>query len=517
MKWLATVLMFAGMLNAQQLPQRGQPNPVGPLSVFMEPSNHIPKEFFGMVTNNANTYPLLLTYGNWRGWDSGMSWINVEQCKASSGNPSDHCFSWTVVDRILAATFQQGIQDGLFTFSRTPPWAVDLNSDPTGGQGKNCNYYIAPGTGVNTPGQCLTPTDLNKDGSGTNQMWKNWVTAFVTHVNDPTYLKTHSHIQWWEPWNEFGRSTTLIDPPYTGTLSYEGTYAQLVRLTEDMQCIITGKGTIHNFPVKGSSTPCKATAIDSGAQISTPSGGIVGFSRPSLQNFLYCNASPPAGSECTTNDGGSKAVDGINAHYYSNTTTPEVIAFQRVPLLRGILSQDDLKKPFFNGEGSWGNVSNDGNIWTDKYAQAGFIPRYFALNWTQGLMTNYWYAYNQAGATGGLFDTNTNQLLHPQSDAWQQTTSWLIGSISVNNQFCQVTGTVYTCEMKLSNGKAAELVWDSAFGQNCSQMSQPLICGNTVYSVPVKYNGTWIDLMGVSHSLGQTVVIGANPILLKAK
>lgn len=73
--------------------------------------------------------------------------------------------------------------------------------------------------------------------------------------------------------------------------------------------------------------------------------------------------------------------------------------------------------------------------------------------------------------------------------------------------------------MTLSTGKAAELVWDSKYGQNCSTAfpNNKIICGSTKYTVPVRYSGgTWIDLMGTGKSLGTSVTIGANPILLEA-
>jgi hypothetical protein len=513
MKNLLSILSCAWMATASAANVFAQSVPPEYDGMYV-PGQAIPKQFFGMIS--THTYPIQLTYGQWRVWDSGAAWPYTETCKAQSGSPTDQCFDWTALDSELASVSGQGIQHVLFTLSRSPRWAVNLNSDPTGQKGQDCGYYKAGSQQLaDAAGQCLIPVDLNPDGTGTNKMWKDWVTALATHVKN-----THPQIKWWwEPWNESFRSTTITSPPYTGPgpLSYEGTFAQMVRLTEDARCIITGKGVIHNFPTVGTTTPCTLTAIDPTAMISSPSGGFEKYAEHAVQNFLYCDASPPAGSQCTTGSAGSNAVDGINYHMYAGTVTPEENINVYLPAALATLQTQDLNKPLINGEGSWGDVSNAPNIWKDPYAQAGFLPRYFALYLTAGVNLNDWYAYD-GGATGWGGMSDGVNLLHPQSDSWQQTTSWLIGSTPVNeDDFCDNKGTIYTCDMTRSNGKAAELVWDSAYGQNCSQMAVPIICGSTSYPVPTKYNGSWIDLKGTVHSHQSTVKIGANPILLEAQ
>jgi hypothetical protein len=222
----------------------------------------------------------------------------------------------------MSGLHSAGVNDVMYTLSRTPPWAENPVNDPTGLNGTDCNYYISGSPDQSrSAGQCMPPIDLNADGSGANQLWKNWVSAIATKVNDPTYLANHAHIKYWEPWNEWYRSTVLI-PNYSGLLSFQGTYAQMVRLTEDVRCTITGKGTIHNYPAAGQSTPCTATAIDPNAVIVSPSlspefqGGI-----DVTQNFLYCSGTgshaPAPGSQCTTGNAGSQAIDVMNYHMYA--------------------------------------------------------------------------------------------------------------------------------------------------------------------------------------------------------
>lgn len=480
----------------------------------------IPSSFFGMIVNKLSSYPLQLPYGQWRGWDSGgAQWPQSETCEAQSGQPSDPCFTWKNLDIELADIHAAGMNDVLFTVSRSPLWAVDLASDPTGQKGTDCNYYKPDSNSAeDAPGQCLPPTDLNPDGSGSNQIWKNWITALATHVNDDTYLQTHTHIKMWEPWNEWHRSTVVTN--YVGVLSFQGTYAQMVRLTEDLRCIITGKGTIHNYPLAGQSTPCTASPIDPGALIVTPSSSARAAQSSVMQNFLYCNGTgsraPVSGSRCTTGNAGSQAVDIIDYHLYANTRTPETLVADDIPIVLNMLQPADKAKPMMNGESSWGDISQPNVLWKDSYAQAGFIPRMFALYWSAGVRFNYWYAYDDVPA-GELFDPIGQKLLHPQADAWVQTYNWLVGSKPSNNPFCSNRGTVYTCDFVEPSGTAAELVWDAQYGQTCSGMATPIICGTTQYNVPTQFSKDWVDLSGTVHPPSTVVTIGANPIMLEGQ
>lgn len=484
------------------------------------PTNKIPASFWGLIINKPSSYPVAVPFGQFRGWDSsGGGWSRIEICQAANGDPNDPCFDWGSFDSQMRSLHAAGINDVMYTISRTPAWAVDLASDPTGLNGTDCNYYESGSPdGDRVPGQCLPPIDLNGDGSGQNQSWKNWVSAVARRVNDPNYLQDHAHIKYWEPWNEWYRSTVLI-PGYDGApLSFQGTYAQMVRLTEDLRCVITGKGTVHNYPSVGQSTPCKATAIDSAAVVVSPSGS-AGFQNglDVTQNFLYCNGAgshaPAPGSHCSTGSAGSEAVDIINYHLPAKDVTPETVVNTYLPKGRAILRSADLSKPMINGEGSFNVPTRDGNLWTDPWAQAGFIPRFFALYWSAGLTMNMWYSYDTGN--GGLYDPQKGQLIEPAATAWKLTYNWLAGAAPIHDSLCANNGTVYTCDFIRSNGRAAELVWDAQYGQNCSQMANPTICGSTLYSVPAQFKTDWVDVTGATQSLGATVTVGANPILLE--
>lgn len=74
---------------------------------------------------------------------------------------------------------------------------------------------------------------------------------------------------------------------------------------------------------------------------------------------------------------------------------------------------------------------------------------------------------------------------------------------------------MYTCDFAEANGTVAELVWDAQYGQNCSQMANPIICGSTAHNVPSQFNKDWIDLQGGVHAASDSATIGANRFFSK--
>src|SRR5208283_4110652 len=159
--------------------------------------------------------------------------------------------------------------------------------------------------------------------------------------------------------------------------------------------------------------------FDTTAQIVQPS--ITGpGSTPPLRCYLYCDSGMETGcpkwhaNSCQDSwPNLPSAVDVINFHYYANTNNPEDLNITKQGYLRyaGVLNQQELSKPLWMGEGSWGNSDADSNQnawWQDPYAQGGFVARYFAILWSQTLpygsnpcnWTNevcqqaFWYGYD---------------------------------------------------------------------------------------------------------------------------
>ena len=158
----------------------------------------------------------------------------------------------------------------MLTLSRTPAWAVQNTNQQTD---MSCNYYDS-----NNPqygGACYAPTGfgsecsqqgqchLNQDGTGDDLIWRNWVTAVAEYVSNYQHTWCGSNcanVKYWEIWNEFDRNN-----PNNGSVSWYArtglngactlapcpTPDQLMRMTQDAQCIIKGTGTIDITPHPG--------------------------------------------------------------------------------------------------------------------------------------------------------------------------------------------------------------------------------------------------------------------------
>jgi hypothetical protein len=497
----------------------------------------IPRSFFGMETNplSGGNFPLQVGYGDFRDWDSNQtSWQNLATCVGYTNvqcqaNPNLVTYTWTNLDQNLSNVYSAGIMDGvLYTLSRTPVWA---SSNPAG---TGCAY----GNGA-----CYPPTDMNEDGScsGTNStcaIWDNWVASIASHVNNTDYRRTHAHIQIWEAQNEIECDSTLTPAACGGSEGINATWAELLRMNEDLRCILKGVGTIHNYPTAGNSASCPSylatlgrTAIDSTALVSMDSSSPSTFWAPRItRNYLYCNNKPVddlgTSTSCTWSGGlnwGSSSVDVINFHFYVTNEQPENdlpagSSNNWVSSINSWLSPADKAKPLISGEGSCGYPNSGQHIWNDNYSIAAFLPRFLALLWSAGISQSFYYTYNDSCTLWN------GSALVPAGMAWNSAYNWLAGSTPVNTPFCSNAGTVWTCALTEANGKPAELVWDSQYGPggttapaSCSTASVPTICGNTPYTVPAPYSADWVDSAGTSHAYTAAVTIGAAPILLEGK
>jgi hypothetical protein len=381
-----------------------------------------------------------------------------------------------------------GVNQAIYTLARTPSFASFNPTDTT------CSYYVAGGTGASAGGQCDPPSDVATNGTGADAFWKTWVTAIAQHVTNASYIAgtgayagtPHTPIRYWEIWNE----------PDTSSY-WNGTYAQLVRMTEDARCIITGTGEIHNAGPNGvgDTVPCTATAIDPTAQIVMPSYHAKSPSLGLAQDFLYCSESTHK-TTCNTGSGGANAVDIINFHMKPGEeypTTLESTLSTWVGNIRGILQTNESQKPLYNDEGGYGE-EGWASPYTDSNMQASFLARDYLYSAWLNVADTVW--YYQGGGTGmGSATANT---------AYTEVYRWMTGSTF---ESCSVSGTVWTCTMTLSNGVAAEAMWDT------SQTCTPCTTGNVAVS------NAWIsylDLTGTSHTIvGDTVPVGIQPVLLE--
>ena len=440
-----------------------------------------PASYFGFSWNytNGGTWPSQ-SYGMQRFWDSpSTQWPDI--------NTASGVFDFAKLDSDLALAYTKGTMVGMYTLARTPTWA---SSDPTD---TSCNNTTGMGGG---DGECDPPSDLNSDGSGTNSIWKAFITALAAHVNDPTYLQTHAHIKYWEIWNE----------PDTQAF-FAGTIAQLARLTEDANCIITGRGVIHQNG-NGTATPCTATPIDPTAQIVMASAHAKGAALTYGQNELYCNNSPKTYQLPCPNPANAiaTAVDIINFHMKpGNETgnncpaptpcTPESAMQMYVSNVRGMLQPAELAKPLWDGEAQYSTTGFSGDYLSDTDLAASFMPRFYLINWTLNISGMAWYTANSQA-----------EPVEAQT-SYQQTYNWLAGASLTTP--CAATGTLWSCGITIS-GKPYLILWDTS--QTCANGS----CSTANQAVAPQWT-QYQDMTTASTPntiSGGVVPVGIKPVLL---
>jgi hypothetical protein len=331
-------------------------------------------------------------FGSFRFWDSATGWTQINTAK-------DH-YDWTQVDKWLAALKAHNIDDALYTFGRVPRFASSKPND------QSCGYG---------PGQCDPPADLNADGSGTDQSWKDFVTAIATHSKNSHTV----HIKYWELWNE----------PWSPDF-WTGTMAQLIRMASDAHNILHG--------------------IDPDAIVLSPP---LPLRYPRYEQFMadYFAA------------GGGKYADAIAFHGYIHAkpgVPPVATDFGKyLAELRKILAQyGQNSKPLWDTEASWGNTEN---FLPDENMQAAFLAQFYLLHWSQGIERFYWYAYNN-GTIGGLWVQETGNPSRPgrvtkAGIAYGEVYNWLVGATMT--RVCAPEGSLWTCAITKADGREAQIVW----------------------------------------------------------
>jgi hypothetical protein len=440
-------------------------------------------ELFGLhIQSLASPWPAI-------GFGAVRMWSNINGARWGQINKANGVYDFSTLDAFLSEFYTNGVTDVLYTIGQVPRWASTNPTDTA------CDFAKSR----YSTGGCDLPGDINLDGSGTDQTYINFIAAIARHVNDPTYLQTHAHIKYWEPWNEWFRNSVVSTYSWNH-YSIHASYAQMVRMVEDVRCTVTGVGSVNG-------NACAATPIDRSALIVSPSSGGYDccFAPQVFQNFLYCNGTgdnaPIPGSECTTGDAGSAAVDIICSHWYEGKGRMPEDLLTDVPVFTSLLSPADLAKPLWSGEGSW---SSDAFI-PDEDEQASWVARYYLAGWSTKASRFYWYAYDSIHY-GSL---EIPGALNLAGQAYGATYQWIVGS-TLTAPCANNGGTIWTCGLTRNSGYQAIAVWDTS--QSCSNG----VCTTSTYSVPsgmIQYSnlsGGTVSLNGAA-----TVQIGLLPILLE--
>ncbi len=455
----------------------------------------LPLTLFGFTetgTGNGSTFPTV-SFGMQRLWDSPpMQWPSIETAA--------NTFTFTNLDTMLATAYTNGTAEVLYTLARTPPWASSGSSDST-----TCHYPTGAVGGGN--GECYAPTDLNADGSGTNAIWKAWITKIAQHANgqdsNPTYLSNHAHIRYWEIWNE-----------PDAQFYWYATFAQLARLTEDARCIILGSqggnNVIHQSG-DGTTTPCTAIPIDSTAKIVMSAGHADSpKNQTHAQNQLYCNNTgnstytPSWQLPCPNPaNATAAAIDVVNYHMkpgnYAGKSWEDALGLY-VANIHGVLQPAEMAKPLWDGEVSYAEAGFTGSH-ADPDMASSLWPRMYLSLWSQGVTGSALYTWDSIGQT--FTGAAKAQVLA----AYTQTYNWLMGAVLTSP--CSESGTVWQCAIR-RNGVPYGMIWDTS--QSCSGGT----CTTANQTVGTQW-GHYQDMTTASTPAaiaGHSVAVGIKPVVL---
>jgi len=390
--------------------------------------------FFGMTNHWYRPWPLV-PMGGLRLWNTSTTWSDL--------NPSDGAYDWTTLDGWLSMAQQHGVSEIILTLAMTPRWASSNPND-------SCR---------SNPGQCEPPDDLNPDGSGTDQQWKNFIRAVATH--------SAGKIKYWEIWNE------PVNSYY-----WSGTFAQMVRMAKDARAIILS---------------IDPTAL----MLSPPNGANLTFGEHWWESYAAL--------------GGLQYADVIALHGGVNLPPrrcgnwPKAADFvTEVKNLQSILAKYHVDKPIWDTEGDWGNAHM--TCFNDHDLQAAFLGQYLLFHQSLDIKRLFWFAYDDA-EVGQLWDPKT-QTLDKAGVAYGYVYNWLNGTVMTKN--CSSSdNAVWTCDLSASNGYLAEAIWDTR--ETCNNGN----CKTTPYTVDATYT-QYRTLDGQTVQItNNEVPIGAKPILVE--
>ena len=428
----------------------------------------IQADFFSLNVHDMATpwpptaQPVPVPFGSLRMWDTATRWDQIE--------PSEGTYKWATFDGLVNQAAANG-QTVLYTFGGDPNWA---SSNP--GDTSCAEPTPAP---VKTGGECDAPSDVAADGTGTDQHFKDFVTALMQHLN-----QTGEHIKYFEVWNEVNNKQFWVS-----------TAEQLVRMAYDARTIIK-----QFDPSAVVLTPdtcnCKNALLTKNIYTTTnPQDGMKYY----LTTTIVVNGSTISGAS---------VADGVTFHTYLGSPDPEGIVSLISKMFAAMQQSGAGSLPLIDTESSWGrNSIITGCPASDvpPFSQtcldnmAAFVSRSYILVAANGVTRYYWYQWGNQGDSFGSLNEHPNIELE-SGQAYGTVESWLVGSSFAKSNPCPVSGSYYTCSLTSSAGVSEEIKWNSA--------DTPA----TVSADGFK-NCSTVDGSACTVS-GGTVTIGAKPILL---
>jgi len=347
----------------------------------------ISPQFFGMSASNYNPWPSAvgIELSSWRSLSTNVKWSDI--------NTAPGVYQWSNLDTWLATAQQYGTSV-MYTFFYTPTWA------------SSCPKCLCADKAY-PPGGCAPPSDLNRDGSGTDHYLKAFIAALMQHVGP-------GKIQYLEIWNEPNISNEYI-----------GTVQQLVRMSADVRAI--------------------AKSYDPSIQISSPAETGDGPTGSDDLQMTYLAKYLAAG--------GGPYVDVIGLHGY--VAIPEDLATRIDATTADMAQYGQSGKPIFITEGGWEN-----NPYPTT-EQPGFTFRHHLAALSRPVTKQYLYSFDLQ-VEGNLYDSNTGQLT-TGGTAYQLYYNWLVGTTMTQPCQAQSPGSaIWSCTFSRSGGYQAEAIWNTS-------------------------------------------------------
>ncbi len=359
----------------------------------------IPPTYFGLSAHAGVLYPVegwpSVKPGTVRLWETNTTWADL--------NPSQGIYDWNMLDRWLDQA-QTANVPLMYTFGETPQWTSSDSLDTS------C---------IKGPGTCDPPNDLNADGTGTNQHWKDYVRALATHVA--------GRIRYWQMWN------TPSD-----IRQWKGTPNQLVRMAKDARAIIL--------------------SVDPSAKMLGPPTG-----NYHVQLKGACLAANWIAKFLAA--GGGPYVDIIAFHTYF-TQTPEDVLLELACIKTMLPTYGQAGKTLWATEGGWGQVTD----LSDPDLQAAYLARTYLLLWANNVERFYWYNWDD-DLWGTLWDGSTG--MHKAGTAYAQVRNWLVGRTMVSPCARNPYG-VWGCTLTGAGGYQARVLWNPGGNRSYTVKSQYL-------------------------------------------